>query len=529
MPPLSKNCLLFCAIPASAAWASAVSVLVTDILGNAHGTELRPAHGAEMRGLGWFGRQRLVMEFLGCDRVQGQRELVMPAELEARLAQRIIASRGPRVALGQICGVRGDLVGDDAGFHIIPVRQSQMLFGSDVAEHRGAVAGDLGGADGAGDVVVARSDIGDQRAQRVERSPIAQFLLALHILAHQVERDMPRSFHHHLNVVLPGALGQLCQGVQLGELGGVIGIRNGTRAQPVAQRERHIVLREDLAQLIEVGVEEILLMVRQAPACHDGPAARDHAGDAVGGQRDVAQQHSGVDGHVVHALLALLNDGVPEDLPRQFISFAIDLLQSLVDRHGADGHRRIADDPLAGGVDVISGGQVHDRVRTPLGGPLQLGDFLGDGAGHRRIADIRIDFHQEGLADDHRLGFRVVYVRRDDGPAGRKLAAHQFDIAFFAYGNIAHFRGDDPGPGIVHLGHTGCADGPSRRRRASGPLCAGGASANRRASVIVQIAFSTLIGFHIPAFQDPRFAERLQSLGGFASRSAGAIHLQRFI
>ena len=39
----------------------------------------------------------------------------------------------------------------------------------------------------------------------------------------------------------------------------------------------------------------------------------------------------------------------------------------------------VADDPLAGLVDIAAGGQVHDRVRAPAGGPGQLLDFFFDG------------------------------------------------------------------------------------------------------------------------------------------------------
>ena len=235
-----------------------------------------------MRGLGGLGRQRLVVEGFGGDRVQRQRELVAPAELEAGLGQGVVAFGRAGVPLGQVGGVRGDLVGDHPGLHVVLVRQAQVLLGRDVAEHRGAVAGDLGGADGGGDVVIARSDVGDQRAERVERGSVAQFLLALHVLAHQVEGDVPGAFDHDLHVVLPRAPGQLGQRVQLGELGGVVGIGNRTRAQPVAQGEGHVVLREDLAELVEVRVQEVLPVVGQAPAGHDGPAARDDAGHAIG-------------------------------------------------------------------------------------------------------------------------------------------------------------------------------------------------------------------------------------------------------
>ena len=146
-----------------------------------------------MRRLGRLRGQRLVVERLGRHRVQRERELVPPAELEPRLGQGVVPFVRARVALGEVGGVRGDLVGDHAGLHVVLVGQAQVLLGRDVAEHGGAVAGDLGGADGRGDVVIARGNVGDQRAERVERGALAEFLLALHVLPDQVERDVARA------------------------------------------------------------------------------------------------------------------------------------------------------------------------------------------------------------------------------------------------------------------------------------------------------------------------------------------------
>ena len=112
-----------------------------------------------------------------------------------------------------------------------------------------------------------------------------------------------------------GDLGELAERAQLGELRFVVGVGDRSRAQPVAQRERDVVAGEDLAQLLEVRVEERLGVVGQAPGCHDRAAPADDAGDPLDRERDVAQQHAGVHGHVVHALLALLNHGVAVDLP----------------------------------------------------------------------------------------------------------------------------------------------------------------------------------------------------------------------
>jgi hypothetical protein len=65
--------------------------------------------------LGAILGQGLVVEFARLVRVEAEVELVVPAEFEARLAQRVVADLRARVALGQIGGVGGELVGDDAG------------------------------------------------------------------------------------------------------------------------------------------------------------------------------------------------------------------------------------------------------------------------------------------------------------------------------------------------------------------------------------------------------------------------------
>ena len=189
-----------------------------------------------MRELGAVGRQGLVVEFLGRLGVERQVELVAPAELEARPRQRVVALARRRMALGEIGGVRGDLVGDDAGLDVVAVGQAQMLLRRHVAEQRRAEPADHRRADAAGDVVVARRDVGDQRPERIERRLAAFLELLVHVDLDLVHRHVAGAFDHHLDVVLPGDLGQLAQGFELGELGAVVGVGVRAGAQPVAQR-----------------------------------------------------------------------------------------------------------------------------------------------------------------------------------------------------------------------------------------------------------------------------------------------------
>jgi len=156
------------------------------------------------------------------------------------------------------------------------------------------------------------------------------------------------------------------------------------------------------------------------------PPARHDAGDAVGGQRHVSEPHSGVDREIVDALLALLDEGVLVALPVELDRVAVDLFQRLVDRHGADRHRRIADDPFARVVDVAAGREVHHGVGAPADRPHHLLDFLLDRRRHGGIADIGVDLGEKVAADDHRLQLGVVDVGRNDGAPARHFAAHEF-------------------------------------------------------------------------------------------------------
>ncbi len=233
-------------------------------------------------------------------------------------------------------------------------------------------------------------------------------------------------------------------------------------------------------------------MPRQAPLRHDGATTRNDAGDAVGGERHVGQPHAGVDGEIVDALFALLDQRVLVAFPVELDRIAVDLLQRLINGNGADRHRRIAQDPFARVVDVAAGGEVHHRVGAPADRPHHLLDFLFDRGGDRRVADIGVDLGEEVAADDHRLELGVVDIGRNDGAAARDLAAHEFRrdeqrhrgakalavvmcglgaVQLFlaaevlALGDVDHFLGDDAGLGPLVLGDRLAVQRAPRFRR----------------------------------------------------------------
>ena len=164
-------------------------------------------------------------------------------------------------------------------------------------------------------------------------------------------------------------------------------------------------------------------MVSEAPFRHDRSTARNDPGHTFRRERNERQPHARVDREVVHALLGLLDQRVAEDLPSEILGFPVHLLESLVDRHRTNGNGRVTDDPLARLVDVLPRGKIHHGVATPADRPSHLLNFFSDPRSHRRVADIGVDFHQEVAANDHRLGLRVIDVRRDDGAAARHFLA----------------------------------------------------------------------------------------------------------
>ncbi len=133
-----------------------------------------------------------------------------------------------------------------------------------------------------------------------------------------------------------------------------------------------------------------------------------------------------MDGEVVHALLRLFDECVAVNFPGKVLGLAADLFERLINRHGADGHGRIAQNPLAGGVDVLAGGKVHDGVRAPFGGPAHFFDLFLDGRRDGAVADVGVDLHEEVAADDHRLGLGMVDVGRDDGAPRRHFGTDEF-------------------------------------------------------------------------------------------------------
>ena len=212
-----------------------------------------------------------------------------------------------------------------------------MLLRRYITKHRAAIPPDHGSSDATGDVVVAGRNIRRQRPERVKWSLAAPFKLLGHIFLDEVHRNMPGAFVHNLDALGPCAAGEFALRLKLAELRLVIRVGDRARTQAIANAEAHIIGGHDVADVVPVRVEEVFLVMGETPFRHNATTTGNDASHARSGERHEAQEHTGVDREIVNALLGLLDESIPEDIPSEIFSLASHLLQSLINRHCANG------------------------------------------------------------------------------------------------------------------------------------------------------------------------------------------------
>ena len=191
--------------------------------------------------------------------------------------------------------------------HIVLVGQCQVFLRSYVAEHGCAVPSYHGCTDGRCDVVVGRSNVGYERAECVEGCTVALLYLALHVLLYLVHWHVSRTLDECLYALSPSTFYKLAHSVEFGKLCCVVGVVGRTGAQSVAQRNGNVILGADVADVVEVGIEETLLLMHLAPLRDDAAATAHDARQTCVGEVDVLQTDAAMDGEVVYSLLALLD------------------------------------------------------------------------------------------------------------------------------------------------------------------------------------------------------------------------------
>ena len=140
-----------------------------------------------------------------------------------------------------------------------------------------------------------------------------------------------------------------------------------------------------------------------------------------------------------------------KNLPGELFGLAAHFFERLIDRNRTDRHRRVAKNPLARFVNVLAGREIHHGVGAPTGGPGHLLDFLVDRRAHRRVADVRVDLHEEIAADDHRLALGVIDVGRNDRAPASDLAADELGRDVLPQRDELHLRCNLAALRVVHL------------------------------------------------------------------------------
>ena len=166
--------------------------------------------------------------------------------------------------------------------------------------------------------------------------------LLLHVFFDELHRNVAGAFIHDLAAFGPGTRGELSLDFQFGQLRVIIGVGNRSGTKPVADGETDVVCGTDVANLVPMGVEEVLGIVVERPLGQNGSATRNDPGHTTGGVWDEPLQDGGVDGEVIDPLFGLLDEGVAVEFPGKVFDTSVNFFESLVDRNGADRNGRIA-------------------------------------------------------------------------------------------------------------------------------------------------------------------------------------------
>ena len=126
---------------------------------------------------------------------------------------------------------------------------------------------------------------------------------------------MSRSFDKSLHVLLPSPCDQFSHGIEFGKLSSIVGIGYASRAQSVAKRESHIILCHDIADIIEMFIQETFLLMYEAPLGHDTASSAYDATQTIVRQMHIMESDACMNGEIVHALLTLFDECILIYLP----------------------------------------------------------------------------------------------------------------------------------------------------------------------------------------------------------------------
>ena len=199
LPGLLPLCCLSCLLPAGP----------EQLVHHLHSTEV-PAHRAGI------GLAIPLMDLPGMLPIQSEPELFVPVEVMPGLRHPHLALHpepfGPADGVADMgCNLRDPGALDN----IRNIRQGEVLARRDHAEEVGAVQAGCCPANRCDHVVVARGDVGDERAEEVEWGMIGDLLDHPDIVAHLIEGHVAGALDHPLDAGSMRPLGEQAEGVVL--------------------------------------------------------------------------------------------------------------------------------------------------------------------------------------------------------------------------------------------------------------------------------------------------------------------------
>ena len=101
----------------------------------------------------------------------------------------------------------GNFVSNHTRLHIVPIRQTQMLFGRHITKHRTPIPTNHRSSDRRRNMVVPRCNIRRQRSQRVKGRLMTPLQLLFHIFLNEIHRYVTWPLIHYLHPAFPRPLG----------------------------------------------------------------------------------------------------------------------------------------------------------------------------------------------------------------------------------------------------------------------------------------------------------------------------------
>jgi hypothetical protein len=165
--------------------------------------------------------------------------------------------------------------------------EPQVLRRGEIAEKVRSVIGGQGSPDGSRHMVISRSMIHHQGSQDVERGFGAELFFEPHIFLDTVQRDVTRSFHHHLYPCLSAAGHKFSQNPEFSELSFIVGVCGTSWPEAVPQREGDVEFSGDFENAVEVFIKKALLIMLPYPIHHEGSPSAYHPEKAFFHKREM--------------------------------------------------------------------------------------------------------------------------------------------------------------------------------------------------------------------------------------------------